>query len=199
MIMKNSVGWLIFVIISIQTSVAQNNAVKTYRNFPIVLSVQFHSLSFPFKDLKTNFKNVGLGIGTEIALGSKHNWAQQFQLSWYRNKQAGNGLLIYTQSSWRPTIVSNFYTELKAGFGYTYNFRPVESYQQNNGEWASVGQKGKWLFTVPLGISLGYNKYSPNTYIAPFATYQILVNANYAKSVPVITNSLFQVGTRIHL
>ncbi len=197
--MKKPVGWLFFVIITYQTSVAQNNVQKTYRNFPIVMSVQFHSLSFPFKDLKTNFKNVGFGIGTEIALGSKHNWAQQFQLSWYSNKQAGNGFLVYTQSAWRPTIVSNFYTELKAGFGYTYNFRPVASYQQNNGEWSSVGQKGKWLFTVPLGFSLGYNKYSPNTYIAPFATYQLLFNANYAKSVPVITNSLFQVGTRIHL
>lgn len=197
--MKQILRWLLFAFICIQTAVAQNNVEKNYRNFPLVLSVQFHSLSFPFKDLKTNFKNVGFGIGTEIALGSKHNWAQQFQLSWYRNQQTGNGILIYTQSSWRPTIVSDIYTELKAGFGYTYNFRPVVSYQQNNGVWTSVGQKGKWLFTVPLGISLGYNKYSPNTYIAPFATYQILVNANYAKSVPMITNSLFLVGTRIHL
>ncbi len=197
--MKQTIGCLIFTIICIQNAIAQYNIEKNYRNFPIVLSVQFHSLSFPFKDLKTNFKNVGFGIGTEIALGSKQNWAQQFQLSWYRNQQAGNGILIYTQSSWRPTIVSDIYTELKAGFGYTYNFRPVTSYQQNNGVWTSAGQKGKWLFTVPLGISIGYNKYSPNTYIAPFATYQILVNANYAKSVPVITNSLFQVGTRIHL
>jgi hypothetical protein len=197
--MKHIVRWLFLMSIFVQTAVAQNNSGETYRNFPIVLSVQFHSLSFPFKDLKTNFKNAGLGIGTEIALGSKHNWVQQFQLSWYRNKQAGNGILIYTQSSWRPTIVSNIYTELKGGFGLTYNYRPVESYQQNNGEWKSVGNKGKWLFTVPVGVSLGYNKYSQHTYIAPFATYQVLVNANYAKSVPFVTNSLFQVGTRIHL
>ena len=197
--MKHRVVWLFFSSIFIHSAVAQTNSGKNYRNFPIVMTMQFHSLSFPLKDLMSNFKNVGFGIGTEIALGSKHTWAQQFQMSWYRNKEAGDGLLIYTQSSWRPTIVSNFYTELKGGFGLTYNYRPVESYQQINGMWESVGHKGKWLFTVPVGVSLGYNKYSQYTYFAPFATYQILVNAKYAKSVPFITNSLFQVGTRIHL
>jgi hypothetical protein len=197
--MKRSVAWFFFFVGFLQTTAAQTNSGKTYRNFPVVFSLQFHSLSFPLKDVKTNFKNMGLGIGTEIALGNSHNWAQQFQVSWYRNKQAGNGILIYTQSAWRPTIVSHIYTEVKAGFGYTYNFRPVESFQQNNGEWQSVGRKGKWLFTVPVGISLGYNKYSQKTYLAPFASYQILLNANYAKGVPVITNSLLQIGTRIHL
>jgi hypothetical protein len=197
--MKPSVAWFFCIVGFVQTAAAQTNSGKTYRNFPIVLSMQFHSLSFPLKDVKTNFKNVGFGIGTEIALGNRHDWAQQFQVSWYRNKQAGNGILIYTQSAWRPDIVSHIYTELKAGFGYTYNFRPIESFQQNNGEWQSVGRKGKWLFTVPVGISLGYNKYSQKTYIAPFASYQILLNANYAKGVPVVTNSLFQIGTRVHL
>jgi hypothetical protein len=197
--MKRSVQWFLLMAIFIKTATAQTNSQKTYRNFPVVFSMQFHSLAFPLKDVKTNFKNVGFGIGTEIALGNSHNWAQQFQVSWYRNKHAGNGILIYTQSAWRPTIVSHIYTELKAGFGYTYNFRPVESFQQNNGEWQPVGRKGKWLFTVPVGISLGYNKYSHKTYIAPFASYQVLLNTNYAKGVPVVTNSLFQVGTRVHL
>jgi hypothetical protein len=158
MIMKRSVVLLLFISIIIQTAAAQTNSGKTYRNFPIVLSMQFHSLS-SLKDVKPNFKNVGFGIGSEIALGSKHNWAQQFQLSWYRNKQAGNGILLYTQSAWRPTLVSHIYTELKAGFGLTYNFRPEESFQQNNGAWSSAGHKGKWLFIVPVGVSLGYNKF----------------------------------------
>ncbi len=193
------IAWFFFVVLLSKATEAQNNSSKTYRNFPIILSLQFHSLSFPFKDLKTNFKNAGFGLGTEIALGSKHSWAQQFQLLWYRNKQAGNGFIVYTQSSWRPTIVSNIYTELKTGFGLTYNYRPVASFQQINGNWESAGHRGKWLFTVPVGISLGYNKYSDHTYMAPFVTYQILANANYAKSVPVITNSLLQIGTRIHL
>ena len=196
--MKNNVVWLV-VISNIIQAAAQTGPVKNYRNFPIVLSVQFHSLSFPFKDLKTNFKNVGFGIGSEIALGSTHDWAQQFQLVWYRNKQAGNGIILYTQSAWRPTIAAHVYTELKAGFGLTYNFRPVVGYKQTDGTWQPAGHTGKWLFTVPVGVSLGYHDYSQRTYAAPFITYQVLANANYAKSVPVITNSLIQVGAGIHL
>lgn len=197
--MKRSMKWMLAAVLFTHAARGQSKPAKTYRNFPIVFSVQFHSLSYPLKDLKTNFKNVGVGIGTEIALGSKHNWAQQFQLSWYNNRQAGNGILLYTQSAWRPTIVAHIYTELKAGFGYLYSFRPVISYEEKNGEWVSVGHRGKWLFTVPVGFSLGYNNYSAKTYVAPFASYQLLLSANYNKSVPIITNSLFQVGARIHL
>lgn len=193
------IKWLLAFCLLHQILPAQNNSEKTYRNFPLVLSVQFHSLSYPLKDLKTNFKNMGLGIGTEIALGSKHNWAQQFQFTWYRNKQAGNGIILYTQSAWRPTIAWHLYTEVKAGIGLTYNFRPVDAFRQDNGSWVVADHKGKWLFTVPVGVSLGYNNYSPHTYIAPFASYQLLLNAGYADGIPVVPNSLLQVGTRIHL
>jgi hypothetical protein len=197
--MKQIVQWWLFLTCFSQITVAQNKSQKTYRNFPIVVTMQFHALSFPLKDLSSNFKNVGLGIGSEISLGSTHAWAQQFQLIGYRNKQAGNGIVLYTQSAWRPTIAAHVYTELKAGFGVTYNFRPVESYKQIDGQWTSVGHSGKWILTVPVGVSLGYNKYSPNTYVAPFISYQVLANAWYAKSLPIVTNSLFQVGARIHL
>jgi hypothetical protein len=197
--MKQQIRWLLVGLMFTQTALGQDKPAKTYRNFPIVLSLQFHSLSYPFKDFKANFKNVGFGIGTEIALGNKHNWAQQFQLTWYQNRHAGNGLLMYTQSAWRPTLFSNIYGELKAGFGYTYSFRPVKSFEQKDGNWVSVGHKGKWLFTVPVGVSLGYNKFSQHTYVAPFASYQLLLSANYNKDVPLMTNSLFQLGARIHL
>ena len=197
--MKQHVPWLLLFITFTQITSAQTKVDKTYRNFPLVFTVQFHALSYPLKDLKSNFKNVGFGIGTEIALGSGHAWAQQFQLSWYNNKNAGDGILLYTQSAWRPTLVSSIYAELKAGFGYSYSFRPTESYQQKDAVWSSAGHKGKGMFTVPVGISLGYNKFSKHTYIAPFATYQVLLSTSYNKDVPVITSSVFQLGARIHL
>jgi hypothetical protein len=179
--MKSVMQGLLIVAIIIQTASGQLKADKNYRNFPIVLSVQFHSLSRPFKNLASNFKNIGFGIGTELALGSGHDWAQQFQFSWYRNKEAGNGILLYTQSAWRPTLVSHVYTELKGGFGYTI-----------------LTATGKWRFTVPVGVSVGYNRFSPSTYVAPFASYQILVSPGKTKILPPVTNTLWQLGARIH-
>ncbi|QMU29617.1 hypothetical protein [Adhaeribacter radiodurans] len=175
-----------------------SNPIRTYRNFPIILTAQFHSLTLPFKDLKSNFANVGLGIGTEVSLNKKHNWVQQVNGVWYRNRTVGNGLLFYTQTAWRPKLSSVFYAEVKAGAGYMLAYRPVESYKPENGDWVSVGNKGKGLVTVPVGISVGYNKYSAHTYLSPFVSYQLLVLPNYNKSIPIIPETLLQAGVRIH-
>lgn len=177
---------------------AQSNTSKSYRNFPIIVTVQFHNLSLPFQDLGSNFSNVGIGLGTEVSLNGKHNWAQQFSIIWYRNKFVGNGLLLYSQSVWRPTLVGNAYGELKAGAGYLHAFRPSESYRQINGNWISVGHKGKGMFALPMGVSLGYDNYSTSSYVSPFASYQLLLVKNYNQSIPLVPMTLVQVGSRVH-
>ncbi len=179
---------------------AQTDLNDHFRNFPIVLTVQFHSLSLPFKDLKSNFSNIGIGIGTEVNLNKKDTWVQQVSAVWYRNKAVGNGLLLYTQTSWRPTLFSNAFAEVKAGVGYLYAFRPVESYKQVNGAWETVGRKGKGMLALPLGISVGYHAPSSGKYLfSPFASYQFLILNGYNKSIPVVPETLFQVGSRIQL
>jgi hypothetical protein len=178
---------------------AQNESnAEQYRNFPLVVTLQFHSFALPFHDMRSNFSNIGLGIGTEISLNGMNSAAQQVSAVWYRNKQIGNGLLFYTQTSWRPTVASNLYTELKGGLGYLYAFRPVESHRQVNGKWISVGHKGKGLLTIPIAVSIGYNEASPKTYLSPFFTYQFLVVKDYNKSIPIVPETLLQVGSRIH-
>ena len=169
-----------------------------HRDFPLVLSVQFHSLSLPFRHIGSNFKNIGIGVGTEVSLNGKDNWVQQFQLVWFHNKTVGNGILMYTQTAWRPGIGSNGFTEIKAGLGYMHEFRPVESYKKVNGEWVPQGRKGKGMLAIPLGISAGYRQYATSTYVAPFVTYQFLVLNNYSQSIPIVPQTLIQVGARIH-
>ncbi|WP_266365686.1 hypothetical protein [Tellurirhabdus rosea] len=176
----------------------QTEAPRAYRNFPLVVTLQFHSLSLPFRDLKTNFTNVGLGLGTEVSLNGRHNWAQQFNVVWYRNKVVGNGVLAYTQTAWRPALFSNIYTEVKAGAGYLMSFRPVESYKSVEGEWVSVGHKGKGMLAVPVGISIGYNNPNSRTPFSPFASYQMVLVNGYNQSIPLVPQTLIQVGSRIH-
>jgi hypothetical protein len=169
-----------------------------YRNFPIVVSLQFQALALPFKDLKANFANIGLGLGTEVSLNGKDNWAQQVNLIWYRNRSTGNGLGLYTQCSWRPTIGSGFFTEVKGGLGYIISFRPVESYQQVGGSWVSAGKKGNGMLAIPVGIGAGYHSNSSDVQVSPFATYQFFLMSGYSKSIPIVPVTIMQVGTRIH-
>ncbi|WP_128546323.1 hypothetical protein [Larkinella soli] len=171
---------------------------RGYQNFPIIITAQFHALSMPFRDLKANFANIGLGLGTEVSLNGKHNWVQQLSLVWYRNKTVGNGLMAYTQTVWRPTVTGHFFTEVKAGIGYQLAFRPVDSFRPVNGGWASVGRKGKGMPAVPVGLSVGYDNPASRTAVSPFATYQLLLISGYNKSVPLVPQTLIQAGARIH-
>ncbi len=170
-----------------------------FRNYPIVITLQFHSLSMPFKDLKSNFSNIGIGVGTEVSHNGKHSWVQQFNLIWFNNEGTGDGIFINTKTIWRPTLVHDLYSGVQLGVGYMMALRPTKSYRQENGEWVSVRKKGKGLFAIPAGISVGYNKYSESTYVAPFIGYQVTMLKNYNKSIPLMPQSFLQVGSRVHL
>lgn len=175
------------------------NASHNHRNFPIIITLQFHSLAMPFHQLNTNFKNIGIGIGTEIShAGNSNQWVQGFHALWYFNRAAGNGIMLYTQAEWRPEIVSNMHGGVKAGIGYTYAFRPVVSYKHSNGAWVSAGKAGKGMLAVPLGISLERNSYSHGTYSAPYIGYQFVLVKGYNETIPIVPNTILQMGTRVH-
>lgn len=185
----------IFITLSLH---AQSDSQNRYRNFPIIVMVQFHNLSMPFKDLKSNFSNIGFGLGTELSYNGKSNWVQQFNVTWHHNKTVGNGIFLYSQAAWRPNISNGVYSEVKAGAGYLYSFRPVTSYKQSKGVWESAANKGKGMLAVPVGISLGYQSYSDKTYISQFISYQFLLISGYNQSIPLVPETLIQVGSRIH-
>jgi hypothetical protein len=174
-------------------------ATTHYRNFPILIKLQFHNLAMPFRDIKANFSNIGIGLGTEVSYNGKSNWVQQVTTTWHHNKSVGNSIMLYSQAAWRPNISAGFYTELKAGAGYKYAFRPVESFQQMDGSWQSVQHKGKGMLVVPLGFSVGYQAPSVKTYVSPFISYQFLLVSGYNTSIPLLPETLIQVGSRIHL
>jgi len=171
---------------------------KNYSDFPLIITIQFHAFALPFRDLKSNFSNVGIGIGTELSFNGKASGAQQIQALWYHNKAMGNGLLLYTQSVWRPYFSSDGYGELKGGVGYLYSFRPSESFEQVNGAWKSKGHKGKGMLTIPIGVSAGYDANWNQSYVSNFISYQFLAVSNYNKSIPLVPETLFQIGSRIH-
>jgi len=182
---------------SVSHAQASEQPIKVYRNFPLIVTLQFQNFALPFHDLGSNFSHVGISIGTEVSFNGKQSWAQQVHAGYYLNKEAGNGFFTYTQTVYRPTVFKHFYTEVKAGVGWLRAFHPVDAYVFENGKWVpDAGGKSQLL--VPLGISIGYNDYSTNTYASPFITYQVIPAVFYDTTIPLNFYSLFQVGTRIH-
>lgn len=178
---------------------SQEKTAKDFRNFPIVLTLQFHSLSMPFKDLGSHFKNVGFGIGTEVSHSGNHDWVQQFTVIRYRNKGIGNGWLFSTTTAWRPWLGEPVYGEVRLGIGYLLASKPSTNWVQKEGKWIADGKKGKGMLAIPAGISIGYHDYQENkTYAAPFVGYQVNFLKGYSKDLPVVPETLFQVGAGIH-
>lgn len=177
---------------------AQDSSLKDFRNFPLTLTIQFHSFSLPFKNLGSNFKNIGIGIGTEVSHNGGHDWIQEFSFFWIRNKAMGNGIYIMTQTAWRPYLGNPYFGELKAGIGYKKAFRPTESFIQKDGEWISAGKKGKGMLAIPFGIGFGVHDFSENDYTSPFINYQAIFLKGYNKDIPIVPETIFQIGTRTH-
>ncbi|WP_304517155.1 hypothetical protein [Cecembia rubra] len=176
----------------------QSQQGREYRNFPIVLSMQFHSLSMPFKDIKSNFKNVGFGIGTEVSLNGERNWVQQFDVVWVKNKGIGNGLLFTSQAAWRPMISNGFFTEIKFGMGYMLSKHPSSPWEQKGSQWVKSDQQRKGMLALPIGIGTGYYNYASDLFISPFAGYQMLLLSKYNKTLPIVPQTLIQTGLRIY-
>jgi hypothetical protein len=197
--MKNTLLIFSLMVLAQTFSQAQttDSSNKNYRNFPLLVTLQFQNLATPFHDLKSNFSHVGVLVGTEVSYNGKQNWVQQFQAGFYFNNDAGNGFMVFTQAVYRPTVFKYFYPEVKAGVGWQRAYHPVDAYEFQNGTYTQV-KGGKSQLIVPLGISFGYNKYSDETYLSPFISYQVIPALFYNEGIPLNFYSLFQVGTRVH-
>jgi hypothetical protein len=200
--MKNSLLFniLIYALTGLMPVFAQQTASseQTKRDWPLIVSLQFHSVSMPFKDLKSTFSNVGISLGTEVAFNRRANLLQQVQVGFYRNQNAGNGLAVFTQTAYRPHF-GPVYAEVKAGLGYNFAFHPNTTLVFKNGEWQSASQNGKGLLMVPVGVSIGYQGHKTKPLFEPFVSYQFFILQGYNPDVPLLPNQLIQIGSRIHL
>ncbi|MGC3943223.1 MAG: hypothetical protein QM762_01580 [Chryseolinea sp.] len=166
-------------------------------DFPVVVTVNFPALALPFRNIDLNFRNIGIGLGTEVTLNSSGTWVQQFHLGWMRNRQVGNQLMVYTQLAWRPDIGDNGFGELKAGAAYVYAFTPSPTLQSMNGEWVRRGHRGKSMFALPVGVAFGGHTYQDKTRYSPFLGYQFMVITHYNTTVPIIPQTMIQTGVMV--
>lgn len=159
---------------------------------------QFHSLGLPFKTVNENFKNLGLSVGTRYRWNKNGALAQDLQLSWLGNRKVGNSLNLYTQLSWQPRLFRAIHLGPQLGLGYSWLEHPVESFEQNNGEWITRGRSGKGVLTIPVGFSLRLAKQSDLS-IQPYLSYQMLIFNNYNQGILLLPTTMLQIGTQIPL
>lgn len=171
---------------------------EAYRNWPVVASLQLHSLSMPLSDWPASFANPGLSLGTEFRYNRRATLLQSLPLGYYRNRNAGNGLYLAPQLVYRPQL-GPLYAELRAGVGALYHMQPGRSYELKDGTWQTHNHGGKLTLMLPVGVSVGYNGRQAAPRVSPFVSYQFFVLHGYNPAIPVLPNRLLQVGVRAHL
>lgn len=172
---------------------AQEKSTSNSKDLPIIISLHFHALSVPFKNMGAALKNIGVGIGTEIAYNDRANFLQQAQLIFYRNKGVGNGVMIQSQALWRPTFSEGF-AEVKIGMGYLVSYRPSRTFTQINGAWSRHGYKSKGMLTIPAACAIGYRLQEG---VSSFVGYQFMLATGFSKSIPVVPYSMMNPGVAI--
>jgi hypothetical protein len=174
------------------------DASAVYHNWPVVVSLQFHSLSAPLGDWPTYISNPGVSLGTEFRYNRRATLLQSFQLGYYHNQYAGNGLYVAPQVVYRPQL-GPLYAELRAGVGALYTMQPARAYELKDGSWQTYNHGGKLTLMLPVGLSVGYNGRQAAPRISPFVSYQVFVLHGYNPSIPIVPNRLLQIGVRAHL
>ncbi len=159
---------------------------------------QFHSLGLPFKQVRENFKNLGLSIGTRYQWSKNGALVQDLQLSWLVNRKVGNSWNLYTQLGWQPRLFGAIHLGPQLGLGYSWLEHPVESFEQKNGEWIARGRSGKGVLSIPVGLSLRLAKQSSSS-IQPYLSYQMLIQRSYNQGIAFLPTTMLQIGSQIPL
>jgi hypothetical protein len=178
---------------------AQDPGPGPFENLPLVISLNFNAISTPFHKLQNNFRNIGIRIGTEIALNRKQNLLQSLNFCYYRNRQNGDGIFINSEFTFRPEIFKGANIEFKIGPGVAQLFFPSPTLvPDGSGGWKKQGMSSKTTFQVHTGFGVGYSGFKlGTTEVSPFLNYEIVGLAGYNRTIPVLPTSFIQTGTRL--
>lgn len=195
--MKQIPVFIVFILL-LDGQAGQGQTPQPFHSWPIRVSLIFHNVTTPFRDMRSNFLHPGVGIGTEIKYNNRARWVQSLDVIWYRNKQMGNGLLAFTQVAWRPGRKDGIYGEIKAGVGYAYMWRPVPGMQLHSGSFTDAGKHGKHMLTAPAGFGIGWNNDPKRSWSNQLLGYQLLLSGPFNPSIPAIPQTIITLGSNIN-
>ncbi len=190
---------LAFTVLLSLTGFSQENEPKReYRKLSILGGIQCQNFALPFHDMESNFKHLGLFVGSEISYNQKGTLVQQATLGGYLNREIGNGFYVSTQFVYRQRILKNLHSELKAGLNYLRVFHPTQAYEYDNGTWKEViGGKSQLGFPLDIGFTYSFN--TSFAELSPYISYQILPEFFYNKTLPLNIYTSYMIGLRVKL
>ncbi|MEJ8803934.1 hypothetical protein [Pontibacter sp. H249] len=156
-------------------------------------SLGFNAVGLPGVSLQEQLKQVGVEAGVGRVLNKKGSLLATLNAGFGHTRYNGTKTYATANLEYAPTLIKNLKASITLGAGIAANTSPSDSWETNsNGAWSETSNvKLGPLLATSLGV-----KYKINNIITPTLRYQLLIDGNYNKSIPLLPTSVIQFGNQ---
>jgi len=145
---------------------------------------------------------IEIGYGFNWKTKSKHDWYQEFKLSYFYHRFVQHGIPLYTDIGYRYKFSHALSAQVSLGAGYMQSIPATAKLKlSNNGEYKNDKGIGRSQALGAVNFSIGYTlhssaKKSPKVFI----TYQQFLQTPFVKAyVPILPYNSLMIGCSIPL
>lgn len=160
--------------------------------------------AYPFSQfgkLVTGIEHPGIefGYGFNWKTKSKHDWFQEFKLSYFYHRFVQHGFPLYTDIGYRYKFSSSLSTQVSFGAGYMQSIPATAKLKLGaNGEYKKDKGIGRAQAIAVVNFSIGYTLHSVKNTPRFFVSYQQFLQTPFVKSyVPVLPYNSMLIGCSI--
>ena len=171
------------------------------------ISVAFvnNASGYPFSQFgnlvtKIQHPGVELGGGFNWKTKSKHDWYQEFKLSWFYHRFVQNAIMLYSDFGYRYKFSPHWVAQTAIGLGYLHSIPATAKLKLNqNGEYKNDKGIGMAQGMAAFNLGLGYFIHpSGKRPVKIFATYQQFLQSPFVKEyVPILPYNSLHIGCSI--
>ncbi|MGH2564104.1 MAG: hypothetical protein ACRDE5_06310 [Ginsengibacter sp.] len=195
-IMKNVTGFFISLLIAASGYAQRNKQISV-----AFLNTGSAYLFAEFSKLITTVQNPGieLGYGFNWKTKPKHDWFQEFKLSYFYHRFVQHVIPLYTDIGYRYKFSSSLSAQASLGAGYMQSIPATAKLKLDanaNGEYKKDKGIGRAQAIAVVGFSIGYIIHS-SVKNAPrfFITYQQFLQTPFVKAyVPILPYNSLIIG-----
>lgn len=136
----------------------------------------------------------GLELGIGRVLNKRASLLAALNLGWLSSRYNGNTLYASGNLTYAPALLGNLRGSVQVGAGAALNSSPSHAWKFTADGWEQSRNTAVNPF-VSAGFGLMHRFQLNNCYLAPTFRYQLLVEGDYNRSVPLLPVSMVQAGT----
>lgn len=197
--MKSSIYLLIFLLFSVLTTAQKKKEIS--------IAFLNTGTAYPFSQfgkLLSGIEHPGveIGYGFDWKTKSKHDWFQEFKLSYFYHRFVQHGIPLYTDIGYRYKFSHSLAGQVALGAGYLQSIPATAKLKlSDNGEYKNdkgVG-RSQALAVANFGIRYAIHP-AAETSAKVFITYQQLLQTPFVKAyVPILPYNSMLIGCSIPL